>query len=173
MWPENIASHGSCEIASCLHKVLITPANVTNKWRLIFFDSCSGQNKNNVMFNWYYALITKGLYDCIEHYFLIPGHMYLLTDRDFGVIEKKLRQIEQWYDTVRKSRVKQPFNVIKMDTQDFRDFQTLDKQITRKQYAEDGHKFEIRNIVAVKVDKIPGALFFQIYIFWSWRLAND
>ena len=51
MWPENIASRGSCEIISCLLKVLLNPTLIHNKRKVwIFSDSYSGENKNMIIF---------------------------------------------------------------------------------------------------------------------------
>ena len=46
MWPENVASRGASEIASCLFKILSNPENTLGKKKLHFFsDSCAAQNK--------------------------------------------------------------------------------------------------------------------------------
>lgn len=76
MWPENIASRGACEIGSCVLKVLLTTQMVEN----------SGQNKNMVVFTLYNILVHIGKFDEIIHSFLVPGHTFMPSDSDFGVI---------------------------------------------------------------------------------------
>lgn len=98
MWPENIASRGACEIGSCVSKVLLTTQMVENKKKLWFFsDSCSGQNKSMVVFTLYYILVHIGKFDEIIHSFLVPGHTFMPSDSDFGVIEKKARKQDYFF----------------------------------------------------------------------------
>ncbi|KAI4468037.1 hypothetical protein MML48_2g00008994 [Holotrichia oblita] len=82
-------------------------------------------------------------YKSIEHRFLIPGHTHLPSDRDFALMEKHKKYInqvyspEEWYDIVRKSNRKSPFEVIVMQQDWFFSFEeislpkktvTIDKQ---------------------------------------------
>jgi hypothetical protein len=81
----------------------------------------------------YYALVMTGMFDSIEHYCLVPGHTFLPSDRDLGVIEKKIRTTdylftpEDWFRLVEKSRVKNYFHVIRMRTEDFKHFHSAQR----------------------------------------------
>ena len=166
MWPENIASRGASEIASCLFKVLRVPENVLNKRKLRFFsDSCSAQNKNNILYYMYYALVMMGMFDCIEHYYLVPGHTFLPSDRDFGTIEKRIRKTDyvftpnDWFRLVETSRVKNPFQVLRMKTEDFKNFHSVSSLIARNPKNVSGQKMPVRKIAVLRIEATkPGIL---------------
>ncbi|KAJ4447761.1 hypothetical protein ANN_09769 [Periplaneta americana] len=90
VWPESNAGRGADEIGSCLLQVI--PKIKGNMKKLIAYsDSCVGQNKNfPIMCVWIY-MIEMGWFESIEHRFLVPGHIYLPCDADFGIIEKLKR----------------------------------------------------------------------------------
>ncbi|PSN58176.1 hypothetical protein C0J52_01032 [Blattella germanica] len=113
----------------------------------------------------YYGLVMSGMFDSIEHYYLVPGHTFLPSDSDFGVIEKKIRKTdyvftpEDWYRLVQNSRVKNPFRVVKMDPEDFKNFHAVTSHITRNEKNVQGMKVPLRKIVILKVEaKKPGVL---------------
>ncbi|CAH2207420.1 jg21599, partial [Pararge aegeria aegeria] len=88
LWHEGITGRGGNEIASCVLKVFSSGA--TNKKKLIMWsDNCAGQNKNRMIILLWIYLIKLGIFDEIEHKFLITGHSYLNCDRDFALIEKR------------------------------------------------------------------------------------
>lgn len=74
-------------------------------------------------------MIREGLFEKIEHRFLVSGHTFLPSDRDFALIEKyKRKNVNQaftpnyWYEAVHKSNKKNPFEVTLMEKEDFNDF---------------------------------------------------
>ncbi|KAJ6639452.1 hypothetical protein Bhyg_12197 [Pseudolycoriella hygida] len=92
LWTDNVPGRGSDEIGSCIWKY-IKIRKPTSKHLVIYSDNCGGQNKNwNLMAIWR-QLVLDGVYESIEHRFLIPGH----THRDFALIEKQKNRIAQVY----------------------------------------------------------------------------
>lgn len=65
----------------------------------LFSDNCSGQNKNNALFQYLYTVLKSKLYgiEQIIYMYPEPGHSFLPNDRCFGRIEKKRKRLEQVY----------------------------------------------------------------------------
>ena len=157
VWPEHFASRGADEISSCLLKAL---PYLGNKKHLIFWtDSCSGQNKNFKMFAFWQTLVKSGLYDRIDHKFFVPGHSYMDSDRDFGLIEKKKKQRkyvythDDWAELIATTRVNKPFKVIKMSVMDFKSFDLIEKAYSKLKVTEDGTQLKVRNVSCVTSTK--------------------
>ena len=89
MWPENMASRGADEIASCLLKYFQLNSEEEQRHFIAYSDSCSGQNKNSTIVLLWLYLILIGRFDRIEHKFLLPGHTYMPVDSDFGGYRKE------------------------------------------------------------------------------------
>lgn len=87
MWDESTAKRGSEEISSCLLKY-IACMNIKSERLAIFSDNCGGQNKIYNLVGLYNYLISTKVFKEIEHYYLIAGHTFLPSDRDFAKIEK-------------------------------------------------------------------------------------
>lgn len=137
MWSENVAGRGSDEIASCIWKY-IKLCKPTAKRLVIYSDNCGGQNKNwNLMALWR-QLVLDGVYESIEHRFLVPGHTRLPCDRDFALIENEKKRVvqvyspEHWYKIVADANKKNPFIVTVMKNEDFFSFEQLLRTITKK-----------------------------------------
>lgn len=80
----------------------------------------------------------------IEYYFLITGHTYLPTDRDFGKIEKYQQKIENvyspdhWRKVVLDCGRKNKFIVTAMGSADFTDLEDLKSNLnTTKDLCDD------------------------------------
>lgn len=113
----------------------------------------------------YYALVMMGMFDCIEHYYLVPGHTFLPSDRDFGIIEKKIRKTDyvftpdDWFRLVETSRVKNPFQVLRMQTEDFKNFHHVSSLIGKTQKNMSGEKVPLRKIAVLRIEATkPGIL---------------
>ena len=96
IWTEDAGGCGVKEVLSCL--IAFFQVSGISGGRLVAWsDSCGGQNKNNVMINfWQYVIATK-LFSCIEHKFPEPGHNFLDSDRDFAHVETMMRRHENIY----------------------------------------------------------------------------
>lgn len=111
MWPESVAKRGSDEIASCLWKY-VQINKPTSDGLIAFSDNCGGQNKNWNLMAFWRQLVIDGVYQTIEHRFLIPGHTRLLCDRDFALIENEKKRVGEvyspnhWYQIVKDANKK-------------------------------------------------------------------
>ena len=89
---------------------------------IAYSDSCAAQNKNNYVAAMFLSVVQNHPHiKTIEHKFLIPGSTHMECDADHSQIEKVKRREgfsvqhpEEWYDIVRKTRVKNPYEVIIM-----------------------------------------------------------
>ncbi|KAJ4429282.1 hypothetical protein ANN_26286 [Periplaneta americana] len=128
-WHEGVGGRSANNIASCLFKVLNSVPDITSKKKLIVWsDNCSTQNKNRIMIFLYMFLIGCGVYESIEHKYLVSGHSFLACDRDFAVIEKRAKVKKHFVpddvmNTITTARNKQPFKVVQMKGSYFMDFQ--------------------------------------------------
>jgi hypothetical protein len=94
MWLEDQAGRWPEEVASCLNSCIHTTCEdggLQNiRWLIAWLHSCGGQSKNKyVMSFWYYIVHIKKVFESVEHKLTVPGHTYLVCDRDFGVLEWK------------------------------------------------------------------------------------
>ncbi|KAJ4440130.1 hypothetical protein ANN_08268 [Periplaneta americana] len=95
----------------------------------------------------------------------VPGHTFLPSDRDFGVIEKKIRKTDyvftpdDWFRLVENSRLKNPFQVLRMGTEDFKNFHNAASLIVRNQKNALGRKMPLRKIAILRIQATkPGIL---------------
>ena len=159
MWPENMASRGADEIASCLLKYFQLNRVEDKRHLIAYSDSCGGQNKNSTIVSLWLYLILIGRFDRIEHKFLLPGHTYLPVDSDFGVIEKRKKITQHvytpsdWCTVVRSSRKKNPFTVVEMERQDFQCVTELKKCFCNRKVTVSKQKVAFRKIMWMSFDK--------------------
>jgi len=96
-WHEGTASRGAQEIASCLYTWFHKYVQNDIPERIIAYaDSCGGQNRNIIVVLMWLFLVHK--YNlAVEIHFMVSGHSYLPSDRDFGIDERAKRKYEQVY----------------------------------------------------------------------------
>ena len=150
MWSENVARRGSDEIASCLWNYFQS-LPITRQHVVAYSDSCGGQNKNFYIVCFWIYLLLEGYSETIDHKFLTPGHIYLPSDRDFGLIEKKKKESEiyipaQWFNLVEGTRLQKPFHVSRMKKEDFKDFKILSKSFVNRKHTVDKQKLLFQKI---------------------------
>ena len=136
MWNETIAGRGSDEIISCLLQYL------TQMWPQVkkpncYSDSCFGQNKNTQIICFWSHLIHQKKFVRIDHKFLVRGHTYLPNDRDFAQIEKRKASArvylpEHWEKVAREACPSKPFDIQRMDREQFFDFPPLTRHFTMR-----------------------------------------
>ncbi len=138
VWHETVAKRGSSEVASCLKKWLDDEYAKGDFGRLIVVsDNCAGQNKNiNLVLMYLRELHSNRLTD-IDHVYLVPGHSHMACDRNFGNIELKVSALGIVYkpdDYVNaiKTATREGFSVVKMTQDDFLDFGSLLKHVTKR-----------------------------------------
>jgi hypothetical protein len=82
--------------------------------------SCCGQNKNFFIICLWQYLVRSGRFKLIDHKFPESGHSFMDSDRDFGHIEKKVREIgniysiDQYQDIMAQSQVKTKPHITRM-----------------------------------------------------------
>jgi hypothetical protein len=110
----------------------------------IISDNCRGHGKNWAITALERSLVTH-VFRSVEHWFPQVGHTRLSCDRDFGRIEK-CQEIESLlcihlkneFHSLRETCKTNPFVVTKMKQEDFKDLQSLHKNITKKHKCDDG-----------------------------------
>lgn len=93
-------------------------------------DNCIGQNKNKIILMLLIYLVSQGIYEKVQHKFLLSGHSYLTCDRDFALIEKRKRVVKNYTPEniekmIAETPHQRPFNVVYMQRNDFKDFQSM------------------------------------------------
>lgn len=136
VWHEAEAKRGSIEVASCINHYIKNFVGNDILKLVVFSDNCAGQNKNINLVLSYLRQVHTGRFSSIHHYYLETGHSYLPCDRDFGVLEKHMRSKEVYttdhYTTYMKScRKSDPATVVRMDKDDFMNFNVLQKHINK------------------------------------------
>lgn len=156
LWHEGIAGRGGNEIASCLLNIL-NNINATNKKKIIIWsDNCASQNKNRMIVFLYVFLVAMGLYDSIEHKFLVSGHSFLQCDRDFALIEKRKKKCkpmvpDDWRDVIESSTHTGRFRAVNINK--FFNIQAAADSVLNTR------SIQISKIVHMKVDSMyPGML---------------
>ena len=79
----------------------------------------------------YYSidLFKRGIFEAVEHRYMVCGHSYLENDRDFGLIEKRKRCSmvllpQEWVPVLESANQTNPFKVQLMEHGDFKDWMT-------------------------------------------------
>ncbi|KAJ8932936.1 hypothetical protein NQ314_014314 [Rhamnusium bicolor] len=123
---EGTSGRGGDEIASCVLKLFL--GDVTDKKQLTMWsDNCCGQNKNGMIIVLWIYLVVKGIFDLVDHKFLVSRHSFLSCDRDFAQIKKgkkvcKCIVPKDFVEMRANDRNVQPFVVTMMQKEDFLDF---------------------------------------------------
>ena len=107
-------------MASCLLRAIIEDL-ITSKTKLVLWsDNCCGQLKNRMMLFLYLYLIAIGMFDKIEHKFLMVGHSFGSADRDFVLIEQgwkvasKNQVMGHVAAAIEEARIFRPFRTLNM-----------------------------------------------------------
>lgn len=100
IWNESVASRDSNEVGSCLLTHL--QKMETSAIKLVTYsDACSGQNRIIYLVCTWLHIVSSEEYPftSVDHKFMISGHSYLPSDRDFGHVEKALKKTSHIYVT--------------------------------------------------------------------------
>lgn len=95
-----------------------------------YSDGCSGQNRNKTIVALYAELHRTGVYEVLNHKYLVRGHTFLQNDTDFNRIEKRKKSAvvylpEDWCKVVREANTVKPFVVREMRQPDFKDWRSF------------------------------------------------
>ena len=157
MWPESIAKRGSDEVASCLLQYF--SSLVSRPPHLIAYsDSCAGQNKNFYILCFWVFVVMHELYEMVDHKFLVSGHTFLPSDRDFALIEKKKREREvfvpeQWYRLVEETRSRSPFRVARIQQENIKSFKSFSTLFVNRKKTRTGEKVAFQKIAWFRISK--------------------
>lgn len=119
IYPENTANKGSDEVCSFLHHFIynILDPDVTDLEA--FCDSCSGQNKNNIVFKFFHHVVVKEKrLNSVTCLFPVRGHSYNECDKNSALIPQnyEAQLPEDWTEALRNCRQKpSPFQVIEVE----------------------------------------------------------
>lgn len=176
MWDESVGGRGANEMASCFFKWLETvPLSPTVKKLVIWSDNCPSQNRNGGMVMCYLQILKKfPQLQVIEHKFLLRGHTHLEADSAHSLIERQWRKETQfkimvpwdWQQLVRICNKKNPFTVISMEQENFKNFKSLYEganapYLLRKK-STSGDLFLISHAVILRVESDkPGILHYK------------
>lgn len=150
-WDESMASRGSQEIASCLHKHFEKFVPKDTQKIILRSDACSGQNRNIKMALMLKKFLSMWNYpdlSSIEQHFYISGHSYNSCDRSFALIEKQKKLTEEiyvpkhWINVITQAKKNEPkfVVVVEMSKKDFLSSKPLEEQITNRKKTTYGEK---------------------------------
>ena len=140
VWDEIKGGRGSDEVASIILKwveMRRQEGDLDFDILRIFCDNCAGQNKNINVLLGALRIIHEKVFSRIELIFMVSGHSYMPCDRAFGVIEKKLRvstdiMIPEHYAQAIQRATNPPYEVVRLEREDFKDIKLLAKHITKR-----------------------------------------
>lgn len=171
MWDETIGARGANQIASCLwHLLQNLPPNI--KQVTFYSDTCGGQNKNNIVAMMFMFLLhIHPTLEIINHKFLISGHSHMECDSDHAVIERtkkkthlKINHLNDWIQLVRSCKLKNAFEVIPMQLEQFLKFSELSSKkgpFTIKKKDVHGNKFLWQPVKWLQFRKPIGEIYFK------------
>eukprot|EP00171_Calliarthron_tuberculosum_P010739 IDg10739t1 len=90
------ARHDSNSVVSQLHYYMkhIQPRVGTAKELYLHMDSCTGQNRNNIVLGYFMLRVFLGYHDRVVLKFMTVGHTKFGPDRVFGHIKRRMKQEE-------------------------------------------------------------------------------
>lgn len=178
MWSENNGKRGSDEIASILLKHFKEREHLP-KNLIVYTDNCGGQNKNWVLVGLWKQLVVEGVFDSVEHRFLVVGHTHLPSDRDFAMIEKYKKKMKavyepaDWYDAVRKCKRTNPFEVTVIKREDFFSFKILEETITKKKFTDEKENVSFCKVCVFRFDnESPNIMKIKHFLNESFKNVN-
>lgn len=140
LWNETVAKRGSIEISSCILRYVkehFQPLRTGERKQLIIWsDRCVGQNNNWRIITTLKLLVDLKYFTEVHQKFLSTGHSFLPCDRDFSLIEKKKKTAKvfvpfEWVPVIAHARESNPFYVLCMQREDFKDLKDLEKALHR------------------------------------------
>nr|CAH7762462.1 unnamed protein product [Callosobruchus chinensis] len=150
MWCENTGKRGSDEIASILFKHFKERGRLPRNL-IIYTDNCGGQNKNWVLISLWKQLVTEGVFESIEHRFLLVGHTHRPKE-------------------VKKTN---PFEVTIIKREDLLSFKVLEENITKKKFTDDKENVAFSKICIFRFDhKNPNLMKIKHFLGEDFQNVN-
>ena len=93
LYDQTTANKGSSEVISMLY-LFLRQRNPLFASRKVYFhaDNCTGQNKNNIMIQFFIWCVATKILDHVELKFMVKGHTKFSPDGGFGLIKKQYRR---------------------------------------------------------------------------------
>lgn len=172
VWNESVSKRGSSEIASCLFKVLEEYSRKQNVTTIdLFADGCYAQNKNSIIATMLlYSLHKFSSIEKISLKYFETNHGQSEGDSAHSAISSALSIAgdifvpSQLQPVINLARRKQPYKVISMNYDDFKDFKTLstDLRVLSVRETGSGSKINWTNVMEIMVEKSsPMNIFFK------------
>lgn len=173
VWHEGQSGRGGNQMASCLFQAINSGLLSSEKKHLVVWsDNCAGQLKNRMLVFLYKYLVAIGMFETIEHKFLVTGHSFSSADRDFAVIEKRakhctqMESVEDVMNVIATSRLNKPFKVVNMGEKFFNFDLAGEKFIVTK-------KLGISSLSMIKICKEePNCVLFKKTFFGDWQKCH-
>lgn len=165
-WTEDNGSRGTAEISTALISYLRSNSDGINHV-ITYSDNCPGQNKNIKMVLSLMRFISNPLcnIETIDMKFLVSGHTFLASDRDFALIEKKIQERQNIYlpseyiDIITTARDK-AFIVHKLNYEDFDNVDELTDHYTRRKKSLSGKQINWLKLAWIRITKSEPFKFF-------------
>lgn len=136
LWNETISKRGSCEISSCLLKMLQDYDRKGVVEITLFCDGCAGQNKNSMIASMFLRVVNKSTnIKRVTLKFFEPYHGQNEGDAAHSAISHAISQAgdlfvpSQLSPILNLARRKQPYKVNQMESKAFFDFKLLAKEL--------------------------------------------
>lgn len=128
LYHEGLAKKRPNEVGSFLMDYIENMVGNDVKQLHIFSDGTGGQNKNHTLVRLFLALVERGRFDIVKHYFPIRRYSYLPCDRDFSVVKRKIKKVDRIYTMkeyaellLHSTNITDKFLVKMVDTADIKD----------------------------------------------------
>ncbi|CAG9797918.1 unnamed protein product [Chironomus riparius] len=159
VWSEVEGSKGAEEIPSCLIKFLKEHA-ASASHIVSYSDRAGGQNRNIKIVLAFLRLLADPTMkvETIDLKYLISGHSRLPNDRDFALIERKIKQhsaifLPSHYIDIIKSARNESFKVYSMTREDFRTTKELEGSITNRRISKSKTVVNWMNFAWIRLEK--------------------
>ncbi|KAJ8959579.1 hypothetical protein NQ314_006228 [Rhamnusium bicolor] len=134
VWPESLAGRGSCEVASCLFKLMSTVAD--GKHFAFISDTCGGQNRNSIVSAMCLYTVETLPIPVIDQIFFEPGHSQMECDSVHAHVETVSKDLEifdpsGWYTAIRMASKKGKYKVTEISQSDILDFKAIQEAMIK------------------------------------------
>jgi hypothetical protein len=137
MWDECNGQRGSCEIGTCIHK-LIESLPKTCRNVSFYCDSCGGQNRNQFLTGAVLYSLNHSSLETVSVKYLVSGHTEMECDSMHSAIEsskkygQKVNIPDDWHNIIRAARKRQPYVIVPLEYSDFLDFKPYCRALNMK-----------------------------------------
>lgn len=125
-------------------------------------------------------MVREKKFKSIEHRFLVSGHTFLPSDRDFALIEKAKKYHQNiydpngWIECIEAAKSNNPYNVTKMNREDFKSFNSLNESLNiNKKLTEENQPIKFKDIRIFRFESDhPDTMFIKRDLTSSFETVN-